>query len=239
MSWTIYQTREQGDNASGITKLKDAIEYAGRKNVIMFCASEDRGFSSSEQPYPATDCNPNILKCVGAAGTYGERSQYVNPNHIDYLFPGEIAVAYKLSTGESRVSGSSAATALAAGLAGLILWCDALSAMKPGNSQSLSGSGKPLVRTASTSSMTDNTVSLNKTKSMKKTGTMQPPPPPPPLRISDFQTHKRMYGLLDKLRSSDENPFINVTPILNDAAKHVDPPARLIELCRETIHGLL
>ncbi|KAK6355547.1 hypothetical protein TWF696_004646 [Orbilia brochopaga] len=228
MSWTIYQLT---DNKKGIGELKDAIQYAGKEmkgangeicNTLMFCASEDSGFTAYRQPYPATDCDTNVIKRVGAAGIYGERSEYVNPNKIDYLFPGEI-----VST-RDVCSGSSASTALAAGLSALILWCAALQSAKAG---SLSNGvemktqpGAPLKRVTSMHSK----AALD-TNTADTTTSQQ--------RIN-FQTHRRMYGLFDKLKSSQENPFVNIIGILREAAEDNDPPAKLIELCKLEVPGL-
>jgi hypothetical protein len=72
----MYPT-QLGDNNDGLFKLKKAIERAGQNDIIMFCASEDGGYASFKSPYPATDCDQRIMKRIGSAGTYGERSDYV------------------------------------------------------------------------------------------------------------------------------------------------------------------
>src|SRR5277367_6377348 len=113
MSWTMYET-ESGDNVDGIRLLKKSIEDAANEDILLYCACEDQGqVGRGEKPYPA-NCGTNKIKRVGAAGAYGEISKRVDSNEVDYLFPGEIALKKEICTG------SSAATALAAGLAAMI-----------------------------------------------------------------------------------------------------------------------
>lgn len=203
MSWTMYKA---GDNNDGINKLVDTIKNAGKKikgkdsdtrNTLMFCASEDSSHSSYRQPYPATDYNDKIIKRVGSAGIYGERANYVDPEAIDYLFPGEIVSSRKLC------SGSSTSTALAAGLSALILWCAALQKAEANPSSSTTEA---------------------KMHPVGPLGTGHE-------RIN-FQTHTCMYGLFDDLRSSKQNPLVNITKILHEAAAQDNPPAALIEHCK-------
>ena len=117
MSWTLYATHDDPD-LTGIKLMMDAIGRAEKKNIIMFCAAQDNGFQAHRDPYPAKSCNPKTMKRIGSAGLHGERSGYVHPKEVDYLFPGEVAMS-----SENICTGSSASTALASGLAGLILWC--------------------------------------------------------------------------------------------------------------------
>ncbi|KAJ8127354.1 hypothetical protein O1611_g6283 [Lasiodiplodia mahajangana] len=209
MSWTIYNSR--GRNDDDVTRLMDALRRAEDANIIMFCACQDSGYSGHREPYPATSCNSKTMKRIGSAGAYGERSEYVNPKEVDYLFPGEVAMSQ-----EKVCSGSSAATALAAGLAGLILWCCALQTRGTGDEKP-----KPTVRTNSTHQ--DHTP--HKTANSKA---MMSPETTGPI---NFQNHDRMYRLFDNLRSSEENPLVNITPLLRNAAKKDDPAKELVRLC--------
>ncbi len=227
MSWTIYQTQSGGDD-DGLLKLKKAIEHAGSKNIIMFCASEDSGYSSYRKPYPATGCDLRFMKRVGSAGVYGERSDYVNPDQVDYLFPGEIATQHQ------GCSGSSAATALAAGLAGLILWCSALQ-----SSAAVEKPTKPVPNVGTRRGPDSFGGSLKRVNSglppadhHGKTATAAQSTP----ERADFQSHSRMFGLFDTLRSSNENPLVNITAQLYEAANMSNPAKELIELCKLKAH---
>jgi hypothetical protein len=224
MSWTIYQSPDPNDD--GLSKMKEAMTKAEKKNILMFCASQDSGFSGHRKPYPATNRNPMTVKRIGSAGIYGERSEYVNPDEVEYLFPGEVAMSEK-----QVCSGSSAATALAAGLAGLILWCCALQEKRRAlEAERLKAAAKSADTNAS-----------------KDAGLMKPPlrrasskwptaTPPPPMEPVDFQNYERMYGLFDVLKSSEQNPLVNITKILHEAAASEDPARELVRKCRNEAH---
>lgn len=117
MSWTIYETNS-GKNQSFLKDLEDVLHKAASRGILLYCSGEDKGqYENSERPFPASISSKKIKK-VGSAGTYGEKSKFVNIENVDYLLPGEIAIS-----DEQVERGSSAATALASGLAALILWC--------------------------------------------------------------------------------------------------------------------
>ncbi|KAL2265880.1 hypothetical protein VTJ83DRAFT_6980 [Remersonia thermophila] len=257
MSWTLYAS-QLGDNNDGLSRLKKAIERAGERDIIMFCASEDIGFINNpyKRPYPATDCDLRIMKRVGSAGAYGERSDYVNPKEVDYLFPGEIAMSQK-----EICSGSSAATALAAGLTALILWCAALQTSpatltkaRLANTKTklvTTGYDLPLrgdpLNTGPNESMTIATPISDRAMELpvhpKRADTKltdyswmtngNPQPEPEDL---NFQSHQRMCGLFDALRSSKENPLVNISPLLRKAATSEDPALELVMLCKVKAH---
>jgi hypothetical protein len=108
---------DAGVNKEDFKNLNECIEKAAGKDILLYCAGEDMGqFGGNKKPYPAS-CQTKAVKRIGSARDYGDRSEAVNPGTIDYLFPGEMDTA--LGSG----GGSSAATALASGLAALILWC--------------------------------------------------------------------------------------------------------------------
>ena len=220
MSWTIYQSKDSNDD--GLSKMKDAMEKAEKRNIIMFCASQDSGFSGHRKPYPATNRTSGV-KRIGSAGVYGERSEYVNPEEVDYLFPGEVAMS-----DEQVCSGSSAATALAAGLAGLILWCCALQEKRRITDQ------KPkAVAKINDANKESETITPLKRANSKLTAV--PEIPQSRTEHVDFQNYERMYGLFDVL-CSKENPLVNITPLLHAAAKDADPARALVQHCRGYAH---
>lgn len=92
--------KNQDRGGSGNTVLHDFVN-------IKFC---------NKKPYPTSCCTKKV-KRIGSTRLFGDRSEAVNPESIDYLFPGE------KDTALGNECGSSAATALASGLAALILWC--------------------------------------------------------------------------------------------------------------------
>lgn len=92
----------------------------------MMCPASDRGSSFEVDTYPG-----RWGSCirVGAATATGERCAYVHENEIDCLFPGDTVPFIRGSgTPLTYVSGSSVATALAAGMAALLLYCNRLAA---------------------------------------------------------------------------------------------------------------
>jgi len=114
MSWTIDSTTEDPNKA---------IAAAENQNILMFCSASDHGSTSSDNCYPASS-----KKCIriGAATVFGDKCSWV-PDQYDFLLPGKnIPFKWECQDGVSSwyESGSSLATALAAGLAGLLLYCD-------------------------------------------------------------------------------------------------------------------
>lgn len=119
MSWTIDEKKE---NNNGVENLKVAIENAARKKIILFCASDDKGDTSGTIPLPASS-DTKLIKKIGSCDEHGVKSSFVNSDRVDYLFPGEMLPEVSGINWRSRDKGSSASTALASGLAALILWC--------------------------------------------------------------------------------------------------------------------
>lgn len=123
MSWTIESNSTEGQE---IKRLKDAISSAENKNILMFCSADDKGAISSDQ------CYPNAWKkslLIGAANETGSMCDWV-PAHQGsemFIFPGlNIPFSPWIDAPDNFESGSSVATAIAAGLAGVLLFCDAL-----------------------------------------------------------------------------------------------------------------
>lgn len=230
MSWTIYKNEAGNGNDEGLEAMKRAMERAAKHNILMFCASQDAGRSAHQRSYPASERDPRTVKRVGSATVYGERSEYVDPGEVDYLFPGEVAMS-----DEKVCSGSSAATALASGLAGLILWCCSLQRLGGGYVER----SKPA------------TIRAGNVKDFMPGGLRRPDSKltPPMANISqprdehvDFQSYERMYGLFDSLCSENNkkgnNPFVNITRFLHTAAEDHDPARKLVELCKAEVHKL-
>jgi hypothetical protein len=124
MSWTIEKTNS---NEAAVDRLEKAIRTAAENNILMFCASRDDGqiMDSKSGPYPAASDTKKIFR-IGAAIPSGDRWKWVNLNAVNFLFPGvELSEmsADLASAQSSSTDGSSTATALASGLAALILLC--------------------------------------------------------------------------------------------------------------------
>jgi len=115
MSWTI----ESSSTAPDIEDFRKAIKDAAAKNIILLCAFSDQGNVSS------TSCFPGAFDetmTIGAATSLGHPCTWVDKSQVDLLFPGEhIIVEQKPGPSSRAESGSSLATALAAGMVALLL----------------------------------------------------------------------------------------------------------------------
>ncbi|KAG8677738.1 hypothetical protein FPOAC1_003766 [Fusarium poae] len=114
MSWSILKSAQ---NEEDVASLEEQIKEAAKNNIIMYCAATDNNdYGENDKVFPhCTDTN--AIRIVGSGTEAGKPSEFVNEKQVHYLFPGE---GIK-QLGDQ--SGSSAATALAAGLAALLLWC--------------------------------------------------------------------------------------------------------------------
>lgn len=126
MSWTIEKPKSARERAESqaLGDLDIALLDAASKNILMFCAARDEGLEQpNEVPFPAASKTGNIF-VIGAAAPSGAASTWVNKKAVHFLLPGtELRESRpKLMPPDMPVvDGSSPATALASGLAGLLL----------------------------------------------------------------------------------------------------------------------
>ncbi|KAK3987707.1 intracellular serine protease [Cladorrhinum sp. PSN332] len=123
MSWTIEIPTDERVKA----ELDKAISDADKANILMFCSASDQG-AKNVDTYPSK--GTRRIFTIGAAGASGETISFVGDlRKIDFTFPGDRVEILDGNTASSgggsarEVSGSSAATALAAGFAALLLYC--------------------------------------------------------------------------------------------------------------------
>ena len=138
MSWTIEKT---ASNALDIAELEAAIVAAADAGILMFCAANDQGIES-DKSYPAAGRNSHLFK-IGAAEASGAVWKWVGEaSEVDFIFPGHKVVKDRPNDAPlekcKTLTGSSVATAFAAGLAALVLYCVQLGAL---NSQGGGNSG--------------------------------------------------------------------------------------------------
>ncbi|KAF5667799.1 hypothetical protein FHETE_5568 [Fusarium heterosporum] len=114
MSWSLIKSN---NNKEGVKQLEDQIQLAAKANIIMYCAAPDQKYYKGNGEIVPHSTDTKRIRIVGAAKENGTKSNDVATDQVDYLFPGE---GIK-DLGEK--GGSSAATALAAGFAALILSC--------------------------------------------------------------------------------------------------------------------
>lgn len=106
--------------------LQRAIEKAKSRNILMFCSAADDIQLLGRESLPfsaASDC----IICIGAALPKGQRDPTSEDfNTISYFFPGNQVAEARNPRSSKPVEyhdGSSVSTALAAGLASLIIYC--------------------------------------------------------------------------------------------------------------------
>ncbi|KAL2192493.1 hypothetical protein P885DRAFT_47591 [Corynascus similis CBS 632.67] len=130
MSWTIPMT---SIDSKAKQKLHDVLQKAVDSGVLMICSAPDKG-KFTESHYPSGPWGKRFFR-IGAAGADGTVFQWTPEDDITCVVPGvdvdteDINSFYdaerSLPTRIANVgeTGSSVATALAAGLAAMIIYC--------------------------------------------------------------------------------------------------------------------
>ncbi|KAK4163264.1 hypothetical protein QBC43DRAFT_319804 [Cladorrhinum sp. PSN259] len=139
MSWTVQKSNdEENDNTEDIKRLETAIKSAVDQKRLVFCSAPDIGSTNREvldtyYPFSCPGVSDSIFK-IGAAKADGSMHSWVGaPSSVDFILPGhnvEIREEDKIHEHDDiPKTGSSVATALAAGLAALIIHCVRLGAI--------------------------------------------------------------------------------------------------------------
>lgn len=136
MSWTIERTPR---NETDILNLESAIETAAKAGILMFCAANDQGIAR-DHSFPAACGGTKHLFKIGAAEASGTVWKWVgDPGDVDFILPGHNVVKERPNDAPLEkcrtLTGSSVATALAAGLAALVLHCVQLAALNAQSNQ--------------------------------------------------------------------------------------------------------
>lgn len=125
ISWTVKETVE---NRDGVNTFRQAIKDALDAGILLFCAAADTG-AIAEVEYPWSFDQRRIFR-IGAATADGRVwGPTGNPQSLSFILPGHKVVSRNphregaLPDDFEERTGSSVATALAAGLAALILHC--------------------------------------------------------------------------------------------------------------------
>lgn len=145
MSWTIERTPQ---NESSIRELEFAVEAAAKAGILMLCAASDQG-ASRDNSFPACGGTKNLFK-IGAAAATGRVWKWVgDSNDVDFIFPGHNIVKERPKDAPmdkcQTLTGSSVATAIATGLAALVLYCVQLGAVNTQVSNQQHGQGGNIV----------------------------------------------------------------------------------------------
>lgn len=120
MSWSIQPPEDAREKHA----LESAIAEAANADILMFCSASDKG-PKENATYPAKATSK--IFTIGAAKATGVADPWVgNTSNVSFIFPGtkvEVDGSPSGVTAPEEATGSSIATALAAGLAALILYC--------------------------------------------------------------------------------------------------------------------
>lgn len=127
MSWTVPKPKED-QQSDAYKRLKKAVKQACDANVLMFGSSPDEGqFNDAAAAWP-THLDRKIFR-IGAAKDDGTAYSYASTD-VDYIFPGvninadtTVSAAVTGTSDALGESGSSIATALAAGFAAVVICC--------------------------------------------------------------------------------------------------------------------
>ena len=113
MPWSIEEDEDRDVNED----FKSALAKAANKDIILFCATSDKGNATPDDLHPG--CLPMVIS-IGAATFTGEVSAIVRTRNVQFIFPGEDV---EIDKEKNMPGGSSIATALAAGIAAMLLHC--------------------------------------------------------------------------------------------------------------------
>lgn len=132
MSWNVPPPRDPGVKAA----FDQAIYKAQAAGAVMFCATMDMGsFHDDSYPYAAA---PNHVFRIGAATADGLKASFsTSDDNIDFILPGHDVVLNNMFSDDlgrplpesEAIAGSSVSTALAAGLAAVVIECVRLGAI--------------------------------------------------------------------------------------------------------------
>ncbi|OAP61844.1 hypothetical protein AYL99_04047 [Fonsecaea erecta] len=132
MSWTIRKsiyTTDSINDVKDLERLEKALDVACKNGALLFCSAPDEGGISDEKfrTYYPVGCDllsSRIFKIGAATSTNKEADRTGKSSQLDFILPGHDVRergADGIKVDESLKSGSSVATALAAGLAALVI----------------------------------------------------------------------------------------------------------------------
>ncbi|KAK3400893.1 hypothetical protein B0T20DRAFT_154676 [Sordaria brevicollis] len=115
MSWILRVTNEVRRDAEN---LNDMLDNDKSKNIILYCAARDnRGNDLADAVYYPADCR--TTKSIGGADTFNQPLRYVTLDKTDFVFPSKSVLPEQ----DVADGGNSVATAVATGVAALVLYC--------------------------------------------------------------------------------------------------------------------
>ncbi|KGO44383.1 Peptidase S8/S53, subtilisin/kexin/sedolisin [Penicillium expansum] len=133
MSWTIaVPSTSSASLTADFQELERAIKEAEKQGILMFCSASDKGAHQGDT-YPSKPIKS--IFTIGAATAAGRRDAIVGDmTKVDYILPGTLVEGEEIPDSVVKnvkyFTGSSVATALAVGLAALILYCAQIRMMR-------------------------------------------------------------------------------------------------------------
>ncbi|KKO96893.1 hypothetical protein THAR02_11002 [Trichoderma harzianum] len=119
MSWTLPKSSAENETKD---ELHEILEVAVKRKVIMFCSSPDAG-KFTELDYPSGPWRSRFFR-IGAARADGTVFEWTPEDGISFVLPGVDVVKEQARVADFKYeTGSNVATALAAGLAAMIIYC--------------------------------------------------------------------------------------------------------------------
>ncbi|KAM0371361.1 hypothetical protein ACHAPY_010081 [Fusarium culmorum] len=132
------QKDEKHDNSADINRLENAISLATATGILVFCSAPDIGRASKETlesyyPFGCKRSSTDLFK-IGAAKADGVSFAWMGHEEtVNYILPGHKVAPREADNlpeeDDTPKTGSSVATALASGLAALIIHCVRLAAI--------------------------------------------------------------------------------------------------------------
>ena len=116
---------------NGHKDLYNAVHAASRENIVIICSTADKG-NNQQKVYPAQYLEEKKIDClipIAGCDQYGKLTDWSTETKAKYHFLGKDVIARSVGvmTGSGKeISGSSVATAIAAGMASLVLACSRL-----------------------------------------------------------------------------------------------------------------
>lgn len=138
MSWTVEKNQADPDNEWDMSRLQRALEIAKDKKMLVFCSAPDIGnvrdsVLSNHYPFGCDFVSKRIFK-IGAAKADGTTLGWTGDSEsVNFTLPGDNVMPRKgdriSEEKDTPRTGSSVATALAAGLAALLIYVVRLAAV--------------------------------------------------------------------------------------------------------------
>lgn len=138
MSWTVEKKPSDPENERDMGRLQRALEIAKDKKMLVFCSAPDIGNArdpilSNHYPFGCDSVSNKIFK-IGAAKADGRTLGWTgDPDSVNFILPGDNVMPVEgdriSEEKDTPRTGSSVATALAAGLAALLIYVVRLAAV--------------------------------------------------------------------------------------------------------------